>query len=482
MKKLTALILSNLIALHSTLTFATNNNINLPDIGTAAVATLSIGQEIEMGDFYTRMLQASAPIIDDPVLNEYINFLGNRLVAKADSVQTPFHFYLMNSDVLNAFAYFGGNVVIHSKLIISTDTESELASVMAHEIGHVTQRHLARAMEARNNNSPYVWGATLGSILLALASPEAGLAGLTTTMAGSAQSQISFTQSNEQEADRVGIRTLTHAGFDPHASANFLQKLADETRFMSKPPEMLLTHPLPDSRLADIRNRSNQFSKHNINSSLDYYLAKARIVILLGNNKNAMQLLIQNYQKIDNPQARIAKIYADALLDFKNNNLTSAKNKLQPLLKNEPNNIWFIDLMTDIDLESNNKSMAIERILTALKTNPNSKSLKINLANSYIANNQNDKAINLLHRYTLQNKNDIVGWELLESAYKGQRQRTQQMSARAEILGLQGQFEQAIRLLKNAKTQGNNAITNSLIDAQIGEIQKLQKRYAVYER
>lgn len=482
MKKISTLVLSGLIALQSTISLAASNNINLPDIGTAAVATLSIGQEIEMGDYYTRMLQASTPIIEDPMINEYINSLGNKLVAKADSVQTPFHFYVMKSNVLNAFAYFGGNVVIHSKLIIDTDTESELASVMAHEIGHVTQRHLARAMEARSQNSPYIWGATLGAILLALANPDAGMAAITGTMAGSAQSQISFTQSNEQEADRVGIRTLTRAGFDPHASANFLQKLADETRFMSKPPEMLLTHPLPDSRLSDIRNRSNQFAPKSVASSLNYYLAKARLVILLGNNKNAMQLLIQDYQKRNNPQTQIALIYADALWDLKMAKLTSAKNKLQPLLNSEPNNPWFVDLMTDIDLESDNSSAAIERITKALKTYPNNKSLQINLANSYIAAKQNTKAISLLHRYTLKNADDIVGWELLELAYKGQRQRAQEMSARAEILALQGQFDQAIRLLQNAKniTQGN-AMSNARIDARISELQQLQKRYANYQ-
>ena len=483
MKKFSILVLASLMALQSSLTVSATDNINLPNIGTAAVATLSIGQEIEMGDYYTRMLQGSAPIIDDPILNEYINQLGNRLVAKADSVQTPFHFYIMRSNVLNAFAYFGGNVVIHSKLIANTDTESELASVIAHEIGHVTQRHLARAMEARNQNSPYVWGATLGSILLALANPEAGMAAITGTMAGSAQSQISFTQSNEQEADRVGIRTLTRAGFDPHASADFLQKLSDETRFMSKAPEILLTHPLPDSRLADMRNRSNQIPPKNINSSLSYYLAKARLVIMLGHNKNATQLLLKDYGKINNPQTRIATIYADALIDYKNDNLTSARNKLQPLLNSDPNNTWFIDLMTDIDLATNNNAVAIDRILKALKSNPQSHSLQINLANCYIQDKQNVKAISLLHRYTLQNSQDIVGWELLESAYKGQRQRAQEMSSRAEILALQGQFDQAIRLLQNAKNiSQNNKMNSARINARISEIEQLQKRYAVYQR
>lgn len=181
---------------------------NLPDIGTTAGNTLSIGQEMQMGDFYVRQLRASAPLINDPLLNDYINQLGERLVAHAWSVKTPFHFFLIRNDEINAFAFFGGNVVLHSALFRYTDNESQLASVMAHEISHVTQRHLARAMEEQQRNAPLTWVGALGSILLAMANPQAGMAALSGTLAGTQQGVISFTQQNEQEADRIGIQVL----------------------------------------------------------------------------------------------------------------------------------------------------------------------------------------------------------------------------------------------------------------------------------
>ncbi len=226
---------------------------SLPDIGTTAGATLSVNEELQMGDFYVRELRASAPLINDPILDQYINTLGQRLVSHAWSVKTPFHFYLIQNDELNAFAFFGGNVVLHSALFRYTDNESELASVMAHEISHVTQRHLARAMEEQKRSAPLTWVGALGSILLAMANPQAGMAALTGTLAGTQQGVISFTRQNEQEADRIGIQVLQRAGFDPEAMPDFMQKLADLSRYDSKPPEMLLTHPLPDSRLADAR-------------------------------------------------------------------------------------------------------------------------------------------------------------------------------------------------------------------------------------
>lgn len=483
LKKAIALVLSSTLLLqNSAVVYA--NNISLPDIGTAAASTLSIGQELEMGDYYMRMLRASAPIINDPVLNQYINEIGKKLVSKSESVQTPFHFYIMRSDVLNAFAFFGGNVVIHSKLILDTDNESQLASVMAHEIGHVTQRHLARAMEAQNRNSPYVWGATLGSLLLTLANPEAGMAAMTGTMAGSQQSMISFTQSNEQEADRVGLRTLVKAGFDPNASSEFLQKLADQSRFTTKPPEILLTHPLPNSRLSDVRSRSLQYGKKSVSSSIDYYLAKARLAILYNSrNKNIAKLLIEDYKKLNTSQSKVAIIYANALVDNHNGNNQKAKEQLQPLLDNDPNNIWYIDLMTDIDLAMNNGSSAITRLQAALKHSPNNAALKLNLANAYIKTKNYQQAASLLHRYTFDNSDDQNGWELLVQAYGGLNSRAQEMSAQAEVQALDGDFEGAINILQNAKRQTkNNQTLISKIDARINQIQKLQKRYAPYRR
>ena len=119
----------------------------LPDMGTSAGSTLSIGQEMQMGDYYVRQLRGSAPLINDPLLVQYINSLGMRLVSHAFSVRTPFHFYLINNDDINAFAFFGGNVVLHSALFRYSDTESQLASVMA-----------ARHSTSSSATLPLTWG------------------------------------------------------------------------------------------------------------------------------------------------------------------------------------------------------------------------------------------------------------------------------------------------------------------------------------
>ncbi|KAA3493745.1 M48 family metalloprotease, partial [Vibrio mimicus] len=163
---------------------AQTETIELPDIGTVAGSTLTIDQELIYGDAYMRMLRNNQPVINDPVLNEYIDNLGHRLVANANDVKTPFTFFLIRDRNINAFAFFGGYVALHSGLFLHAQSESELASVMAHEIAHVTQRHLARSMEEQARRSPATIAALAGSLLLAIAAPEAGIAAINATMAG----------------------------------------------------------------------------------------------------------------------------------------------------------------------------------------------------------------------------------------------------------------------------------------------------------
>lgn len=452
-------------------------NIQLPDIGTSSLAILSIDQEIEMGDGYLRLLRGHSPMLEDPLISNYINQLGNRLVRHATSVHTPFHFFVMNSPIVNAFAFFGGNVVVHSKLILTTDSESELASVLAHEIGHVTQRHLARALEAQKANQPYMWGGLLGSLLLALASPTAGIAALSGTLASSAQTQLSFSQDNEREADRVGLVTLTRAGFDPRAAPQFLQKLADSALFSSTPPQMLLTHPLPLERLTDIRNRVNQLKPVHVASSEDYFFAKMRLVSF-DQNKRDFRLLQEDYQKDGLPATKHALMYGKALSAYHDHNYALAQQLAEPYLKADPENLWWVDLMTDINIAQKRTRLAILRLEFLVKKHPDDQVFHINLANAYIENKDWQKATTLLHQYTYRYPQDTNGWELLATLYSKQQLRGEEMATRAELSALKGEFEQAIRLLTNA--QRYLAHKHTIIarnEARIKQLQLLQARY-----
>ncbi len=463
-------------------TWADSLDSTLPDMGTSAGSTLSIGQELQMGDYYVRQLRGSAPLINDPLLVQYINGLGMRLVAHADSVKTPFHFYLINNDELNAFAFFGGNVVLHAALFRYTDNESQLASVMAHEISHVTQRHLARAMEDQKRSAPLTWAGVLGSILLAMANPQAGMGALTGTLAGTQQGLISFTQQNEQEADRIGIQVLQRAGFDPQAMPTFLEKLLDQSRFSSRPPEILLTHPLPESRLSDARNRANQMRPVVAQSSEEFYMAKARTLGMYNSGRNQLTSdLLDNWSK-GNVREQHAAQYGRALQAMEAKNYSEAAKILQPLLSANPNNAWYLDLATDIDLGQNKSADAIKRLNAAseLKTNP---VLQLNLANAYLEGGQPAEAARILNRYTFTYKDDVNGWDLLAQAQAALHNRDQELAARAEGLALAGKLDQAITLLSSASSQAKlGSLQQARYDARIDQLRQLQQRFKPYQK
>lgn len=455
---------------------------NLPDIGTTAGNTLSIGQEMQMGDFYVRQLRGSAPLINDPLLNDYINQLGQRLVAHAWSVKTPFHFFLIRNDEINAFAFFGGNVVLHSALFRYTDNESQLASVMAHEISHVTQRHLARAMEEQQRNAPLTWVGALGSILLAMASPQAGMAALSGALAGAQQGVISFTQQNEQEADRIGIQVLQRSGFDPEAMPNFLQKLADQSRFSSKPPEILLTHPLPDSRLSDARNRANQMKPVVVQSSQDYYMAKVRALGMYSTGQNQLTDDLLDTLNKGNTREQAAGQYGKAVQFLQAKSFANAKKIIAPLLAKQPDNVWYLDIMSDIDIGLNQPQQAISMLLAAKGVSA-SAVVQLNLANAYVEAKQPAEASKILNRYTWAHKDDPNGWDLLAQASADQGLTDEEEAARAESLALNGQLDQAIRSLSSASASVPlGSLKQARYDARIDQLRQLQQRFKPYMR
>ena len=438
-----------------------------------------------MGDYYVRQLRGSAPLINDPLLTNYINTLGQRLVAHAWSVKTPFHFYLIQNDELNAFAFFGGNVVLHSALFRYTDNESQLASVMAHEISHVTQRHLARAMEAQKRSAPLTWVGALGSILLAMASPQAGMAALTGTLAGTQQGIISFTQDNEKEADRIGLQVLQRAGFDPQAMPAFMQKLADQSRYASKPPEILLTHPLPDSRLADARDRANQMPPVVVHSSQDFFFAKVRIMGMYGTSQGRSNALLDevlnNYAK-GNTRQQLAAKYGRAIQFMAAKKFQDAKNIIQPLLQSQPANPWFLDLMTDIDIGLKQPAAAI-RLLTAAGSPRKNPVIQLNLANAYLQAGQPANASKLLNRYSWDYPDDPNGWDLLSQADAAQGLSDEVLFDQAQGLALDGQLDQAIRALSSASAQVPvGSLKQARYDARIDQLRQLQQRYRQYQK
>ncbi|MGI9329707.1 MAG: M48 family metallopeptidase, partial [Gammaproteobacteria bacterium] len=220
---------------------------DLPDIGSPSDAVLSKQLERQIGRSIFRSLRATGNLVEDPEVNEYIQDVGQKLVANAQDGNFKFRFFVVNEPTINAFALPGGYIGVHSGLIQTTQSESELAGVLAHEIAHVTQRHISRAVYANQRMSTVTMATMLGAILMGVAtgSSDAIMGGIAGSQSIAIQSQINFTRSNEYEADRVGVGVLARSGFDPQGMPEFFSTLAQQSGPMaSQAPEFLRTHPV----------------------------------------------------------------------------------------------------------------------------------------------------------------------------------------------------------------------------------------------
>ncbi|MFV0575561.1 MAG: M48 family metalloprotease [Vibrio sp.] len=456
---------------------------DLPDIGTTAAGTLTIDQELGYGDAYMRILRASAPIIDDPVMDEYIGTLGHKLVANARDVKTPFHFHLIRDGSVNAFAFFGGYVVANTGLFLHADNESELASVFAHEISHITQRHLARHMEAQARNTPLTVAALVGSLLLAFASPQAGVAALSATSAGSMQASINYTRSNEQEADRFGIETLAKSGFDPEGMPNFFGHLADQYRYSSMPPPMLLSHPLPQARLTEARARADSYKKVTPRVSINFHLAKARVIARYAGIDQSQSLdWFNRHMKKASPSVKPTLEYGQAVVYLDNGRYNDAKAILTKLLATDPYNDFYLDAVSDLYIRTKQFDQALSLLQKGLSRKPNNKAITVNYANVLIEANRNKEAIKILQRYTHDNPDEVVGWSLLATANSHLGDEAEQLAAQGEILALRANWNKAIsNYTRSSQLAPLGSLQQARYDARIDQLRLEQQRFAALQ-
>lgn len=257
------------------------DDIQLPDMGSPADAILTKTTESQIGRSIMRDIRRSGRIVEDPQVTEYINDIGHRIAAQTNDGDYDFTFFVVDDHRVNAFALPGGYIGIHTGLLAATRSEDELAGVIAHEIAHVTQRHIARAIHANSRQSILTTALMLGAMILGVAGGDGdAVQGMMAIAQGTAaQQQVNFTRNNEYEADRIGIGALAEAGFDPHGMGSFFEVMSrmqpgtPETRM----PEFLRTHPVTTARIAEARSRARNYTRVQSSDTTNYGIAGARL-------------------------------------------------------------------------------------------------------------------------------------------------------------------------------------------------------------
>lgn len=344
---------------------------DLPDFGDSSGSLISPTQEKELGEEFIKSIRGQATLVTDPDLNRYIRQLGSRLVANSDAPGYPFTFFIVQDPSINAFAGPGGYIGVHTGLILAARNESELAGVMAHEIAHVTQRHLLRAYEAANQLSLPTAAATIAAILLGAATrSDAGIAAASAIQAGSIQYQLDFTRANEKEADRIGIQTLARSGIDPYGMPSFFERLYQSTRLYGAAsiPEFLSTHPVTSDRIAESMQRAEQEGRGKPPDSLDFQLERARLEVLIASDPASV---LQEYQQLAaKAGAGPAVHYGLALAYARNDSSARAQAELEKLIKQDPDRIIYRTTLARVLLESGQQQEALRLYQDTLSLYP----------------------------------------------------------------------------------------------------------------
>ena len=371
----TASLLALLTALHAAPAVAQTATSDLPDIGTPASTTLSLADEYKIGLAIVRSLREQGQIVEDPEITEYLQSLGMRLASQAHEGAHRFTFFAVRDSGVNAFALPGGFIGVNAGLVTATRNESELASVLAHEIAHVTQRHIARSIQAAGRASLASAAASIAAILIGatVGLPGDAVMGTVTAAQGLAQQQqINFTRSNETEADRVGIGVLAASGFDPVAMPDFFWTLQQRGGSAGRNiPDLLRTHPVTTERIAETRDRAGRYERPTAADSTSYALIRERLAVHSAPPETRFRDLYPNAAGADLPSTD-GERYGRALALVRAGDAELALPILRDLLERRPDATLYYTALGEAQLAAGQVKPARATLEEAMRLFPRS--------------------------------------------------------------------------------------------------------------
>ena len=447
---------------------------NLPDIGNSAAAMMSMEQEKQLGKEFMHSVRSSLELFDDPASIEYIQGLGERLASQTDAGEQSFTFFIVKDPEINAFAGPGGYIGVNTGLILATQSEAELASVMAHEIAHVTQRHLMRALSASTNMTLPAMAAIIAAILLGQGNSQVTEAVIASTIAGTTQSQLNFSRENEQEADRVGIDMLAKSGFDPIAMPNFFETLQKTHRYADgNVPEFILTHPITISRIADSKGRAERYPRihRTPEQTINYDLIKTRVFQLTKSTSAHISQLTDN--NISDEHNHFAKRYQRILELDPKTKYKQAKQAIAELIKDDDIRVPYLVTQADIEMINENWSEACSILKKGLLVYPSNEPIILLYGSALIRDNKSMEAMQVLER-------EIRNTEAPAEFYKLYAEAAQQAGYTSEAFEALGEYQYRLDNLHTAIKQFQQALKENKksdirelkLKARIDEIKK----------
>lgn len=447
-----------------------NNRIKLPDIGNTSNIIISGEIEKKLGKAFIRSIRRSVPISSDQEVSDYAQNLGNRIAKYSEQPNRHFNFFVVQDRRINAFAGPNGHIGLNAGLILNTESESELASVVAHEIAHVTQQHLQRAIEAASQMSLPSAAATLAAVVLGLTVPGVGPAAILAVQAGQVQKQINFTRSHEAEADRVGVQNLADAGFDPRSMPVFFGRLQKATRsYGQKIPEILRTHPAPTSRISDTQARADKFAFKQVEDSQDFRLIRMKLRVKTKQvPANELIDALTNEANQGTEPLRAAASYGLAITLMDDHQHDKARDILNKLVDKHPEQSHYLTAQALNEYLDKNTTLSLALLKKGQLLFPKNRAVNLLNARALLHAGQPKEALVFLNKDLVNHSPTPQLYDLLSIAYGQVNNPVRGFQYRAEFLYSLGQTKDAIIQLEQAyKAAENNFYLSSQIENKI---------------
>lgn len=447
----------------------------LPELGEASQTTLSPLQERLLGESIMREIRADPSYLDDPPLTEYLNTLGYRLISSSDAPKTGLELFAIRDNEINAFSLPGGFIGVNTGLILLAQNESELASVLAHEIGHVTQHHIARILAAQKWSVATSLASIAVAILAARSNAQLSQAAIVGGQAAAAQNQLNFTREHELEADRIGFQTLNNAGFDVRAMPSFFERMQKAIRFVEgNAPSYLRTHPITYERIADVQNRVQNMRYRQVADSQDFQFLRARLRAQEASPKDAITYFESSLQekKYSNEASQRFGLSV-ALLRAKN--YERAEQELLQLRKTGQPSPLIELLAGDLKLAQGKVAEAAAICRAALKNYPQYRPLVYASSNVLLINHQPQEALKLISDQLQFYPQDYHLYLLQAKSYAVLDKKLLQHKSQAEAYYLLGNLQGAVEQLQIAQKSGDGDFYQlSAVEARLKELRTLE--------
>ena len=435
----------------------------LPELGNASSSSISIASEYKLGRLYMAQLRRSLPEYKDPITQDYVEHLIYRLSEYSQLKDRRLEITLIDQRSVNAFAAPGGIIGINGGLIYHAKNEGEFASVLAHELAHLSQRHFARRMQRQKDRSMANSLLILASIAIAAAtSPEAIIAGQQVIN----QQSLSYSRGNEQEADRVGFKTLTAAGFDPQSMGDMFEILQDLSRLSgSNDLEFLRSHPLTKKRISDSRVRASEIKGNNYKNTLNYSLIRNRALIHF--TKQPRQSIDRHKEELrlsKSIKEKISALYGLSLSKSRNGEHSEALELARKALSLDSENLILQMALLEVHMNAKNLLESQSLAKNLLEVNPGNYPLTIFYSRILMDAEKFEEAEDQLKRLTVKRSSDPQIWYWLAETQGLSKNIIGLHQSRAEYFFLTGDYDQSIKHLRWAlELAGKNfQITESI--------------------